>query len=164
MNQNSPEDKLLNLIRRSKPKPAPAQEMKPTVVPKQASSAQKEKNKAQSKTGLKLLLWLRRLPASLVSSNNLGKLIYLFGALSAVFLLTSLLYPYVGLRHIKLPQISPEAAAKSAPLAHTEQEPLEAYLRSARQRSIFNSPQKAEVAAPMVAADVNFIKDIALLG
>jgi len=136
----SPEEKLLRLIRGQK---------------KQLPHVQTIKH------GIKIPLRdiFAKRPPSLKNSKLLR---WLLGA-ALIYLLISLLYPFIGLK-ISIPKTESHKPLDSTSDLKTDLKPFEFYQQSVAGRNIFGSISAQETAGPASAAGVDLVKDISLVG
>jgi len=149
---SSPEDKLLRLIRNPK-KPAATQ------APKTDLSKSKAAYSANAKTELR----------SGPQIGNYRKLLnarwlffWLFLA-CGIYLISSLIYPWVGLKNIRLPRPSDKPEKETLSAKHTAK-PLEEYLESVKDRQIFSGTSAVADVSPVNVANIDSMKDISLVG
>lgn len=83
---------------------------------------------------------------------------------SLIYLTASFLYPLLGLRKIKLPEVMPGEIIKSKIEATEEIKPYEFYLEAAKGRQIFSSASGQELGQPASGVGLDSIKDISLVG
>lgn len=148
----SPEEKLLRLIKGQKKqnlpitaKPAAASENMETVKPNPKIS---------------LLPLLQRYSSFLETR----KIILGVFIAACLYLTISLVYPWFGLRKIKLPKTSEAKFSEARPEPKEEVKPLEFYQQGIANRSIFGSAGSQAGAMPASAASVDLMKDINLVG
>ena len=82
---------------------------------------------------------------------------------SGIYLIANLVYPWVGLKNIRLPQPS-QTLPQESPGAKSAGKPLEEYLESARGRQIFSQAAALEDNSFINAANTDLMKDISLVG
>jgi type II secretory pathway component PulC len=95
---------------------------------------------------------------------NIHKSIYILLAISAIFLLTSFIYPWVGLKKIKLPDISKEKVKDKVSISKKEAKPYEFYLEGLKRRQIFATSSIQGAGISTVASQAGSIKDMNLVG
>lgn len=148
----SPEEKLLRLIRgQKKPDTTVAKKI---VTP--ISSAPGIKPTFKSSV---YLLWQEYL-----SFINLGKIIRIAFILSCIYLGVSLIYPWVGLRKIKLPKVMSKKSLEVDLGAKVEIKPYEFYLEGIKEHQIFSTGPSLESGRPAGSVNVDLMKDINLVG
>lgn len=135
----SPEERLLKLIRGKKKEDVP---LKPSVKHATYSFARKY----------------------LAFFYNSRRIIIITLGASFIYLVASFLYPMLGLRKIKLPQVTPEKINESKTEPTQEIKPYEFYLEAAKGRQIFSSAAAQELGQPASGVGVDSIKDINLVG
>lgn len=99
-----------------------------------------------------------------LTSANIHKSIYVLFAVSLVCLLASFIYPLIGLRKIKLPDISGEKIKNNAVISKKESKPYEFYLEGLKKRRIFAASSVQGAGISTVAGQAGSIKDINLVG
>lgn len=133
-----PEEKLLRLIRGKKKQDlAIEKKSKPSVYP----------------LAQKYLTFL-----------DLRKLIFLAFIGSLIYLVISLLYPWLGLKRIKLPKLTPGKIVKMEIGQKGEVKPYEFYEKGIENRQIFGQVLGQEAGIPMNVANTDLLKDINLVG
>lgn len=145
----SPEEKLLRLIRGEKKSP---------LAPLPAASGAVA---AKKKTPLrfKAPAFIRSFFADLTPRKAM--LVILF--LGCVYLLSSIIYPFVALRKIKPPEFASRKTAVTDIGEKSKQKPLEEYLQSVSGRQIFGAAASS-AANPASGASADLVKDINLVG
>ncbi len=148
MKDISPEEKLLRLIKAGKTS-SPTHLPLPLDIPRDKKIAT---NISLLKPGIK--------------NMDIRKLLILLLAISFLYLVASFVYPWAGLKKIKLPDVPEERVRIEEPETELKEEPkpYEFYLQGLSQRQIFSSPSAAEGinASPLASADL--VKDINLVG
>lgn len=135
----SPEEKLLRLIKQDKTST-------PLNLPKKTAAYS--------------------FPQKYLIPLSIQKLIIALFAVSCVYLIISFIYPWVGFKKIKLPDIPPEKVEMEGPESEPKEEPkpYEFYLQGLSQRQIFSNPTAQEGAGPSPLASADLIKDLNLVG
>lgn len=136
-----PEEKLLNLIRK-----------KGTFV----SNSAQEKTTVKKFFSLNLLQYLPFL--------SLQKIIWGIFILAIVFLGISLIYPFFGLRKIKLPHLIQLDNVVPKNEIKQEAKPFDFYKKAAGERQIFTSQNTPETSRLTGAINAELTKDINLVG
>jgi len=149
---SSPEDKLLRLIRNPK-KTAESQ------PPKADLSKSKVALSVTAKTNLRLGPSINKFGSFF---NIRGVIFWLFIA-SCIYLISSLIYPWVGLRKIRLPLPS-KKPAEETPITKRVAKPFEEYLESVKGRRIFAGTAAIQDASLINVANIDLMKDISLVG
>jgi type II secretory pathway component PulC len=139
MDNISPEERLLNLIRGKKKEDVPS---KPSVKYPTYPIVQKY----------------------LAFFYEPRKIVMITLGVSLIYLAVSFIYPLLGLRKIKLPQVTPEKIIESKIEPTQEIKPYEFYLEAAKGRQIFSSVSGQELGQPASGVSVDLIKDINLVG
>lgn len=147
----SPEEKLLRLIKGKKPDTAVEKKI---VTP--LTGAQEIKPTLKSAF---YLLWQKYL-----SFINLSKIIRIAFVLSCIYLIVSLIYPWVALRKIRLPKAVPEKSLEIELGQKVEVKPYEFYLEGIKGHQIFSSAPSGGPGGPVSAVNVDLMKDINLVG
>lgn len=149
---SSPEDKLLRLIR--KPKRAP--EIAPLKTDRFNSKAVSGRD-------------VKSAPGKQLRKNKLGIYLNLQGILTGLFiacviyLILSLIYPWVGLKNIRLPKLAKNSAGKTH-ISKDAAKSLEQYLESVKGRQIFIGGVATQGASPVSVGNIDALKDISLVG
>lgn len=143
----SPEEKLLRLIRgQKKSQPAVAGPIE-GITPKVKLVQQK--------------------PADVFSkftkSLTPRKVIAAVFVLSCILLLVNFIYPFIGLREIKLPEVK-QSGAQKEPQPRVEIKPFEYYLEGVQGKQIFANAGSAAGQAGPVNLSLDLMKDLNLLG
>jgi len=149
----TPEERLLRLIKgEKKQKPPPD------------LSGQKTAISPDSKPAAKIAAQV----AARGYRININRLIPVFFGASVIYLLVSFIYSWIGLKEIKLPDVSEEELKELQPKAKEEPRPYEFYSKGVSQHQIFGSPtgnaKSQDTPAPAVATDTDLIKNISLVG
>lgn len=142
----SPEEKLLKLIKGEKKSTAPNSSRQDITISKPIQNP------------------IYSLAHAYLTFTNIRKLIPILFAASVIYFFLSFIYPWIGLKKIKLPDVSSQKAQAPQLELKEKPRPYEFYLQGLGQRRIFVSPSVGETAstAPVVNADL--IKDISLVG
>jgi len=149
---SSPEDKLLKLIRNPK-KPADAQALKADLSKSKAAYSANAKNDFR--------------PGSQI--NKFGNFLTVRGGFfwifiaCGIYLILTLIYPWVGLKNIRLPRAS-EKPTEETRVAKSVIKPLEEYLESVKGRQIFSGTSAMQDASQINVANIDSMKDISLVG
>lgn len=105
------------------------------------------------------------LPHIHLSFEHALKFIIAVIAISFVYLVASLIYPWLGLSRIKLPVMTKEENTAEQKIGlKSPLKPYEFYLEGIKNRSIFTAGSTAETSTPLNKADLDLIKDISLVG
>lgn len=102
---------------------------------------------------------------SYFSIGNIKKALIAISALSAIYLVTSYLYPWVALENVKLPE--PSRATRNEETSDKTKEgprPFEYYAQVLNQRQLFSNPSGQENTGPQAVASADITKDIGLVG
>ncbi len=144
----SPEEKLLRLIKGQK---------------KQALSAEDKQSIHPGAQALKpaVKLTLHNLPQKYLYFFDARKILLGVFILSCVYLGVSLVYPWLGLKKISLPKVTPERAGEPKQEPKEQVKALEFYKENMGGRQLFNSAGSSQ---PNVAVNVDLLKDINLVG
>lgn len=102
--------------------------------------------------------------SSYLTSSNIHKSIYVLFAVSLVCLLASFIYPWVGLKKIRLPDISEERTKDKLSISKRETKPYEFYFEGLKRRQIFAASSVHGAGISTVAGQAGSIKDINLVG
>ncbi len=149
---SSPEDKLLKLIRNPK-KPADTKGLKEDI------SKSKAAYNAIAKADLKLEPNINKFG----SFFNARRIFFWLFIASGIYLIVSLIYPWVGLKNIRLPKSS-EKYAEETHNAKRVAKPIEEYLESVKGRQIFYGSLATQGTSPVSVANIDLMKDISLVG
>lgn len=103
------------------------------------------------------------IPKYLISAY-LKKLLWFSAAVSFIYLLTSFIYPWIGLRQIKLPDASPQKMGELSLKLKKEPKPYEFYAQAISQRQIFSNSASRESEREETAFNADLTKDINLIG
>jgi type II secretory pathway component PulC len=148
----SPEEKLLRLIR----------------APKNNQDFPKDKNSTVSNGAPKIKSSLRILIYSLLqkhlSFSNIRKITLFLLVVSCIYLVISLVYPWIGLKRIVLPKVTPEKIVQPKIERKQEIKPFEFYREGIGNRQIFSSAPTQGTGIPASGINVNIMKDINLVG
>ncbi len=145
----SPEEKLLRLIRGDK-KPSPAD-----AAPKDSAVAVKTAD----------ALGLKPSPLRLrVNYALINKYIPVIFMVSLLYLAAAFIYPFVGLKNIRVPDVSEEKSVEPRTAHEQTSRPYEAYLEASQGRQLFGSGPAQEIGAPTIKGEAESIKDISLVG
>lgn len=112
------------------------------------------------------LLKLIRGQKKMFSLSRIKRIILVAFILSGVYFITCFIYPFTGLKRIKLPNLNQEKAGEFKLKIRGEIRPLDAYLSDIKNRQIFtvlSVPQEIEKSAPVVI-NTDLIKDLSLVG
>lgn len=145
----SPEEKLLRLIRGQK---------------KQDISIDKKPLNAITGLKPKVKNSIYPLIPKYLSFPYIQKIIGIVFVVSCIFLIISFIYPWFGLRKIKLPQVTEEKMVDLKTEPRLEPKPYESYSEGIIDRQIFSSPTAQETQGPSSGVDIDLIKDINLVG
>lgn len=136
----SPEEKLLRLIRGQK----------------------KQERTLDKKPGLRHSAY--PLIQKYFSFIYIKKILWMVFGVACIYLVVSLVYPWVYLRKIKLSQITSEKIADSKIEPELQPKPYEFYLEGIRNRQIFSSPTAQRTDESSGGVNVDSIRDISLVG
>lgn len=156
----SPEEKLLRLIRGQK-KPQDA------LIDKKTTS---EVSDLKPLSGIELKQSQRAkfsiypLIKKYLSFLYIRKIIWFGFLVSCLYLIICLIYPWVGLRKIRLPQIEPGKIIESKKELKDQIKPYEFYLEGMRNRQIFSSKSSQETERSLSSVNADLVKDINLVG
>jgi type II secretory pathway component PulC len=146
----SPEEKLLRLIRGNKKSSQPQQNLSGVV------NKQQEQN---------IKISWRLLAAKLVSDFGLRKWIFIFLCLAVVYLASSLVYPFIALRNLKVSVIKKEEIELKESPDKEEIKTYEHYLNAVQGKKIFGSVESSASERGQIATAGSFdIKDISVTG
>jgi hypothetical protein len=95
---------------------------------------------------------------------NTKQIIRITFIISCIYLLVSIIYPWVGLRKIKLPKVTEAKITAQQAEAKQEIKPFEFYLEGAKNRQIFAGTLAQGTALPASAASADLIKEVNLVG
>lgn len=95
---------------------------------------------------------------------DVQKIIWVVFVTSCFYLVTSLIYPLVGLKKIKLPKIFPEKTTESKIEPRLEVKPYEFYQEGIANKQIFGPVFSQGTGKPQTALDLDLMKDINLVG
>jgi len=156
----SPEERLLRLIKGEKKSTLPNSPRQDIAIDKKTTSDITDSNPIIQNP-------IYSLARTYLTFTNIQKLIPILFVASIIYLFASFIYPWIGLKKIKLPDIPEEKLKKvEGPKVELKEEPkpYEFYLQALSQRQIFSSSfiQEGAGASGVVSADL--IKDINLVG
>lgn len=143
-----PEEKLLRLIRGQK----------------QQIPVDKKSVTATSDSRPAIKYSIRALIIKYSSFKYLQKTIWVTFAASCIYLIISFIYPWVALKKIKLPEVTPEKINETTTGPGIEVKPYEFYLEGLKNRQIFGSVSTQETTKPASVVNVDLVKDINLVG
>ena len=149
---SSPEDKLLKLIRNPK-KPADAQALKEDLSKVKAAAS------LTTKPNLRLEPNINKYGKFL----NVRRVFFWLFIACGIYLILSLVYPWVGLKNIRVPLPSEKPTEETLSAKHTAK-PLEEYLESVKGRQIFSGTNAMQDASLINVANIDLMKDINLVG
>lgn len=149
---SSPEDKLLKLIRNPR-------------KPPDSPSAQTNLSKSNTTSGINKETSLRLEPNIHKYGNffNLRKVFFWLFIASCIYLIISLIYPWVGLKNIRLPKPSGESTGEKQ-TTKLSVKPIEEYLKNVKGRQIFSGNAALQTAQSINVANIDLMKDISLVG
>ena len=152
-----PEEKLLKLIKGEK-KSLPPNLAQPDISKKPTHVA--SALKPQIKNSLYSFAHKYLIPI------YTQKLVMVILLISFIYLITSFVYPWIGLKTIKLPDIPEEKLNLEEPKLELKEEPkpYEFYLQALSQRQIFSSPSTLGGASASGVVSADLIKDLNLVG
>ncbi len=145
----TPEEKLLRLIR--------GQKKQEKVVDKEFPPVIKE-----PKPAIRPLL--NPLFHNYRNFLNIRKIIAAAFVASCIYLIISFVWPWVGLRKIKLPQVSEVKIIDEKIETKPQVKPYESYLEGIRGRQVFGTAAVPQTKAPANAISADLVKDINLVG
>jgi hypothetical protein len=149
---SSPEDKLLRLIRNPKKTPDSSSAKINTQKEKVAPIGNK-KGSFDPKTRIK------KLKASL----TIRKTCFWLFICSCVYLISALIYPWLGLKNIRLPK-SRKRTAIERRISKDSIKQIDQYLENMGGRSIFSKSPFSATSSTVSAANIDIMKDITLVG
>ena len=149
---SSPEDKLLKLIRNPK-KPADAQVLKEDLSKVKAAAS------LTTKPNLRLEPNINKYGKFL----NVRRVFFWLFIACGIYLILSLVYPWVGLKNIRVPLPSEKPTEETRSAKH-KAKPLEEYLESVKGRRIFSGTAAIQGASLINVANIDLMKDINLVG
>jgi len=152
-----PEEKLLRLIRGEKKK-------KPLEPSLQEAGPNKEKNTQVNDFKSPAKRTLQSLISLYFTHAFIKKAIPVLMLISVIYLIASLVYPWLGLKKINLPQVSEVNFKEPIDLPKEEPKPFEYYSEEARERHIFGTSSMQGSRNPTQAGEAGSIKDINLVG
>lgn len=164
MNNISPEEKLLRLIRGQEKQAVAVDKKSTTVAELKPSSNLSSALGIEPKRNWKIKDSLYPFIQKYLSFLNIRKIVLVAFVVSCTYLIVSFIYPWVGLRNIKLTQVSKEEIADLKVEQGLEIKPYEFYLEGIRNRQIFSSTTLKEDQRPASGVNVDLIKDINLVG
>jgi len=150
----SPEERLLRLIKGQKlEEPKASLSLKSGVLPSDGST-------------LKSALFSPRLPLrKYLSATYADKLVSALLILAALLVIISFAYPFIFLRHIRIPKIEAQKGQLEKANASGIKNTLDYYLQGARGKNIFAVKNSSTSnSAAMSGAEVQSIKDINVVG
>ena len=155
MNDNiSPEEKLLRLIRGKK------EQKVSSPHPEAVLDSPMPGKPSDINSSFKRLLF-----RSSLSHTFLQKALFLVILVSFIPLVISFVYPFVGLKKIKLPAVSSKKIEEFEPIPDQKMKPYEFYSQALSRSDLFKvSTPPQEVLAGTLTADASSIKDIDLVG
>lgn len=150
-----PEEKLLKLIRAGKKQDVLINNKSPALTP---SAITDLKNISKPFVFLGLQKYL--------SVFSIRKIIWVFFAVSCIYFVSSFIYPWFGLKQIKLSEVPDSHPALPEVAGKPTAKPYEFYLEGIQGRQIFTSTSTEiqEGQHPVSGANVDLIKDISLVG
>ena len=145
----SPEEKLLKLIKGDK---------KSQIV-KMVSTSDIRPSIANIKSSLFLVDNFK-----LFTSKNIQKLIFLLLGVSFLYLFIAFIYPWFGLKGIKLPKIIEKRLIEPELEQKQNTKPYESYLQDVKNRQIFSSSSSLDSINALQMVSPDLTKDINLVG
>ncbi len=161
----SPEEKLSRLTRGQKKPDIAADKKNATGIAglKQAINPSATVG-TDLKQGRRVSYSVYLLMQKCLSFLNIWRIIKIVFVASCLYLIIAFIYPWVGLREIKLPQIITENVSASNTELRQEVKPFEFYLQGIKGRQIFSSPIVQETERPPSNVNIDLIKDMTLVG
>ena len=95
---------------------------------------------------------------------DIRKIIWAVFAASCIYLVISFIYPVIGLKIIKLPQIAQEKVGEPKAEPKLEVKPYEFYREGIANKQIFGGVFSQGIGKPVTAVDIDLMKDINLIG
>lgn len=155
----SPEEKLLNLIKGGRFSKSPA-------LPSREASRHKKIFPGTIGTKSDVQYSVKSLTGTHLTFAYIQKLMLVLAAISCIYLLSSFLYPLLGLKEIQLPETpdnNPPTAFSDTAL-EKKTAPYEFYLQGLGNRQIFSANSAQEDTVTSSVADSDLIKNISLVG
>ena len=112
----------------------------------------------------KLSLPRLKLPKKYLSFLNTRNVIRAVFIMAFIFLVVCLLYPFIALKKIKLPKITPALISQGMVELKSEVKPFEFYADEIKGKQIFSRVASGEAEKPISGANVDLVKDINLVG
>ncbi|TRZ94594.1 hypothetical protein D4R78_06220 [bacterium] len=157
-NNNSPEEKLLKLIRGQKSQ----QEDIPLIKPEEEDPV--VASVYEKKRSFKPILRPRDL-IKYLGLSYIKKAVILLLVFSLLYAVLSLLYPLFGLKKIRMPKPLPIDISENKRIIKEETRPYEAYLGEIKKRNIFlNKGMAGESNINMAVASSDLVKNFNLIG
>jgi type II secretory pathway component PulC len=154
---NSPEEKLLKLIRGQK---NPPQDI-PLIKPQEEASAVTATY--EKKRSFKSILRPPEVIKYLGLSYIIKKVIILLLGFSFLYVVLSFLYPFFGLQKIRMPKPLPLEVTKTKNIINKESMPYESYSGEIKKRNIFLNKGMGAASNPAVAS-ADLVKNFNLIG
>jgi hypothetical protein len=148
-----PEERLLKLIRQEKKSKGNSTAQKAPDV-----KTAPHPPKTEIKNGA--YLWVSRF----LTMRQLQRVMVVAAAASFIYLIASFVYPWVGLREIRLPVIPQEEGQDSAAQIISEPKPYEFYQKELSQKQIFKTQYTQEEKTAAIPTDIELTKEINLVG
>lgn len=145
----TPEEKLLRLIRGKK---------------KQGVSIDKKSTEISVKIKPVPKLSLPAFASRYLSTLYMHRLILIAFVTSCIYLVFSYTYPWIGLRKIKLPAVTPQEIREPKIEPAPGLKPYEFYQEGIKGRQIFTSGRSQAIEQSASSADLDLAKDINLVG
>ena len=147
---HSPEESLLKLIRQEKKSIG-------------NSGAQKVPDvKVALKPGIKNESYSRM--SKFLTLRHLQRGMLVAAAASVIYLIASFVYPWVGLKEIRLPVLPQEERRDSAAQIISEPKPFDFYQKELKQKQIFKTRYTQEEKSAAIPTDIELTKEINLVG
>jgi type II secretory pathway component PulC len=150
----SPEEKLLRLIRGQKKEEKAAKKTEGEPAPSPAVIEVRPVAQEAIQPSLKKYLTL----------PTIQKAVAVLTGIASLILAASFIYSWFGLKTIRLPKVKPEDTLAASALPKQEGKPFEAYLSQIKGRTIFGGVVAQEGSTPMAGINVDLAKDINLVG
>ena len=149
----SPEERLLKLIRQEK-KSNGGSAVQETPDVKTASHRPKPAIKNEAYAWASRFLTIRQLQRGMVVA----------AAASFIYLIASFVYPWIGLKEVRLPAITEEERRDASTQTISEPKPYDFYQRELGQKQIFKTNYTQEEKAAAIPTDIELTKEINLVG
>jgi len=148
-----PEERLLKLIRQEKKSNGNSAAQEAPRV-KNAHDRPKPEIKNEAYSWVSRFLTMRQLQRGMVVA----------AVASFIYLIVSFVYPWVGLKEIRLPAIPQEERQASAAQIISEPKPYEFYQKELKRKQIFKTQYTQEEKSAVIPTDIELTKEINLVG